>query len=52
MKHQRGISFFGLIIILAFFGFIGVIAMQVAPTAVEYQAIGKAAKKASVESTV
>jgi hypothetical protein len=50
--HQRGISFFGLLFVAVVLGITGVIAAQVLPTLLEYQAVGKAAKKASLGSTV
>jgi cytoskeletal protein RodZ len=52
MKKQRGISFFSLVILVAVLAFLGVVGAQVVPTFVEFQAITKAAKKASSESTV
>ena len=50
-KQQRGISLIGLIIIGAALAFLGVVGAQVLPTALEYQAIVKAAKKAATEGT-
>jgi len=50
-SRQRGISFFGLIFVAGVLGMAGVIAAQVFPTVIEYQAIDKAAKKASTGST-
>lgn len=44
--RQRGITFFGLLFNAALFGIIGVIAAQVAPTYIEYIAVGKAAEAA------
>ena len=53
MKHQqRGISFIGLIFVGAVIACAGVVAAQVFPTVIEYQAITKAATKASAGSTV
>jgi Tfp pilus assembly protein PilE len=52
LRQQRGISFFSLVIVVAVLAFLGVVGAQVVPTFVEYQAITKAAKKASSESTV
>ena len=49
---QRGVSFLGLLVVGAFLAMGGVIAAQVFPTFLEYQAIGKAANKASMGSTV
>jgi Tfp pilus assembly major pilin PilA len=50
--RQRGISFLGLIFVAIVLGASGVIAAQVFPTYLEYQAVLKAAKKASVGTTV
>lgn len=50
--EQRGVSFLGLVVVGAFLAMGGVIAAQVFPTFLEYQAIGKAANKASMGSTV
>lgn len=49
---QRGISFLGLLVVGGFLAMAGVIAAQVFPTFIEYQAIGKAANKAAAGSTV
>lgn len=46
---QRGISFIGLIFVAGVLACVGVIAAQVFPTVVEYQAILKAANKAAKE---
>ena len=51
-SRQRGISFLGLVFVGGFLAMAGVIAAQVFPTFLEYQAIGKAAKKASLGSSV
>lgn len=52
MKHsQRGLSLFTLIIVGAILAFLGVIGAQVLPTALEYQAIIKASKKAANEGS-
>ncbi|MEN9435393.1 MAG: hypothetical protein RIR09_48 [Pseudomonadota bacterium] len=45
-SRQRGISFFGLIFVGALLAMAGVVAAQIFPTYVEYQAISKAANKA------
>ena len=50
-SKQRGITFFGLVFVGAVLAVTGVVAAQVFPTFVEYQAIKKAAKKASAEGT-
>jgi Domain of unknown function (DUF4845) len=49
-SKQRGISFIGLLIVGGFLAFFGVIAAQVFPTAIEYNAINKAASKAAAQS--
>ncbi len=51
-SRQRGISFLGLLFVGGVLAVTGVIAAQVFPTMIEYQAIGKAANKASVGSSV
>ena len=48
-SKQRGISFIGLLIVGGMLAFLGVIAAQVFPTAIEYNAILKAANKAAKE---
>jgi Domain of unknown function (DUF4845) len=50
-SKQRGISFIGLLIVGGFLAFFGVIAAQVFPTAIEYNAISKAATKAAREGS-
>ena len=49
---QHGVSFLGLLVVGGFLAMAGVIAAQVFPTFIEYQAIGKAANKAALGSTV
>ena len=49
---QSGISFIGLLIVVGVLAFLGVLGAQVFPTVVEYQAITKAAQKASGGNTV
>lgn len=51
-SRQRGISFLGLIFVGGVLAITGVVAAQVFPTFVEYQAIEKAAQKASQGNTV
>ncbi|MEO8023250.1 DUF4845 domain-containing protein [Polaromonas sp.] len=51
-NRQRGISFIGILFIGGVLAFTGVIAAQVFPTLVEFQAISKAAQKASEGNTV
>jgi beta-lactam-binding protein with PASTA domain len=50
-SKQRGISFFGLIMIAAVLGFSGIMIAQAVPTYIEYQAIRKAAHKAANEGS-
>jgi len=50
-SKQRGITFFGLVFVGVVLAVTGVVAAQVFPTFLEYQAIKKAAKKAAVEGT-
>ena len=53
MKHrQRGISFIGILFVGGVLAFAGIMAAQVFPTLVEFQAITKAVTKASSGSTV
>ena len=49
---QRGISFIGILFVGGVLAFTGVIAAQVFPTLVEFQAVTKAASKAAAASTV
>jgi len=50
--RQSGISFVGLIFVVGVLACLGVVGAQVFPTVVEYQAILKAAQKASNGNTV
>ena len=53
MKNkQRGISFIGILFVGVVLAFAGVIAAQVFPTLIEFQAITKAASKAKDGNTV
>ncbi len=53
MKHQqRGISFIGLLFVGAVLACTGILAAQVLPTLIEFQAITKAASKAAAGNTV
>ncbi len=53
MKNkQRGISFIGILFVGGVLAFAGVIAAQVFPTLIEFQAITKAASKAKDGNTV
>lgn len=49
---QRGFSMFGFLFVGIVLVVVGILAAQVAPTAFEYQAVTKAARKASEGSTV
>lgn len=49
---QRGFSMFGFMFVAVVLAVVGLIAAQVAPTALEFQAISKAAKKAAAGSSV
>ncbi len=51
-QNQRGISFIGLLFVAIVLACVGVVAAQVIPTLIEYQAIDKAANKAKEGSTV
>jgi hypothetical protein len=51
-QKQRGISFIGLLFVAIVVACLGVVAAQVIPTLIEYQAILKAANKATEGSTV
>ncbi|MEO6017740.1 MAG: DUF4845 domain-containing protein [Polaromonas sp.] len=51
-NQQRGISFIGILFVGGVLAFTGVIAAQVIPTLIEFQAITKAASKAKEGSTV
>jgi len=50
--RQRGISFIGLLFVAIVLACVGVVAAQVIPTLIEYQAITKAANKAKEGTTV
>ena len=51
-SRQRGISFIGLVFTGSVLAMAGVIAAQVFPTVLEYQAISKAVKKAAAGESV
>ena len=51
-SRQCGLTFFGLLLIGGLLAVTGVITAQVVPTAIEYQAVIKAANKASEGNTV
>jgi hypothetical protein len=50
--RQRGISFVGLLFVVVVLVSVGIVVAQVVPTLIEYQAILKAANKATEGSTV
>jgi len=50
--RQKGISFFGLIFVIAVLAAVGVVAAQAFPTVMEYQAILKAVNKAREGNSV
>ena len=52
LSKQRGISFIGLLFVAIVVACVGVVAAQVIPTLIEYQAIDKAANKAKEGTTV
>lgn len=51
-SRQRGVSFIGLLFVGVVLAVIGVVAAQIFPTFVEYQAVLKAANKASAGNSV
>ena len=51
-SRQRGLSFFGLLFVGSLLAMAGVIVAQIVPTAIEYQAVAKAANKAREGNTV
>jgi hypothetical protein len=51
-SRQRGMSFIGLVFVAVVLGSLGVVVAQVIPTVIEYQAVLKAAQKATDGSTV
>ncbi len=51
-RKQRGISFIGLLFVAVVLACVGVVAAQVIPTLIEYQAILKAVNKAKEGTTV
>lgn len=50
-SKQRGLSFLGLLFFGGLLAVLGIVAAQVVPTAIEYQAVVKAATKASEGNT-
>ncbi len=51
-KQQRGLTFFGLLIVGILLALAGVVTAQVVPTYIEYLAVQKAVVKASAGTTV
>lgn len=51
-SSQRGLSFITVLFIVGVIACLGILGAQVFPTAVEYQAINKAAQKATAGNTV
>lgn len=51
-SKQRGISFFGLVVVASLLAMAGVIVAQVFPTVLEYQAISRAVERAKAGQTV
>lgn len=51
-SRQRGLSFLGLLVVGGLLAVTGVIVAQIVPTAIEYQAINKAANKAREGNSV
>jgi hypothetical protein len=51
-SRQTGLSFIGLLFVVGVLACLGVLGAQVFPTVIEYQAIKKAAQKASAGNTV
>jgi len=51
-SRQRGVSFLGLVFVGTVLAVTGVIAAQVVPTFIEFQAVGRAAEKAAAGVTV
>ena len=51
-SKQRGISFIGLVIVASLLAMAGVVAAQIFPTVLEYQAISKAVDRAKQGQTV
>lgn len=51
-QHQKGLTFFGLLIVGIVLAFSGVILAQMVPTYIEFLAVQKAVQKASAGTTV
>ena len=53
IRHrQRGLSVFGMLLLAVLIGLVGVLVSQIAPTFIEYLAIGRAVDKAKAGNTV
>lgn len=50
LSRQSGVSFISLLLIAAIVGVLGVLAVRIVPSAIEYQAVVKAATKAAAEA--
>jgi Tfp pilus assembly protein PilE len=51
-RAQRGVTFIGVVVIGAIVAMLAIVAAQLVPTLIEYQAIGKAAHRAAAGTTV
>lgn len=51
-QQQRGLTFFGLLVVGGLLAFTGVIVAQIVPTYIEFMAVEKAAQKAAAGTTV
>ena len=52
IRHQRGLTFFGLVLILALVAVVGIAVARAVPSIVEYQSILKAVERAKTGATV
>lgn len=50
LSRQRGVSFLSLVLVAMIIGVAGVLAARIIPSALEYQAVVKAAEKAAAEA--
>lgn len=51
-QQQRGLTFFGLLVVGGLLAFTGVIVAQIVPTYIEFMAVEKATQKAAAGTTV
>jgi hypothetical protein len=51
-QQQRGLTFFGLLVVGGLLAFTGVIVAQIVPTYIEYMAVEKGAQEAAAGTTV